>query len=264
MALGQVLTSLGGRALQRLRPRTVLYVHLAEEALDSLSVSPGCGRPHAELARVRGIGPVGLQQLRDWIGEDRVDVRPVIDLAGQVPVDEYAIPPPMAEVMELREPFEVFPWGTGEVGSVDLDHTAPFRPVSEGGGRGQTRPENLGPLGRHHHRAKTFGSFRCHQPLPGVYLWQTPSGHWFQVDHTGSMALGRETPAILTSAAVSVDFRPGDGQPWDAQLLESPPWDGPTWDPDHLDDLGGMGDLSDLDDASWRPAWLDEAASTQR
>ncbi len=221
MGLGQALTSLSGRALRRLRPRTVLYVHLAEEALESLSATPGCGRPHAELARVRGLGPVGLQQLRDWIGEDRIDVRPVIDLAGQVPVDEYAIPPPMAEVMELREPFEVFPWGTGEVGTVDLDHTVPFKPQSEGGGHGQTRPANLGPLGRHHHRAKTFGGFWCHQPLPGVYLWQTPSGHWFQVDHTGSMALGRQTPAILT-AAMTVDS-PVLGRPALVQLVPRRP-----------------------------------------
>ncbi len=246
VAVGQALTSLGAQALQRLRPRTVLYVHLAEEALDSLTVTPGCGRPQAELARVRGLGPVGLQQLRDWIGEDRVDVRPVIDLAGQIPVDEYAIPPPMAELMELREPFEVFPWGTGEVGTVDLDHTVPFRPLSEGGVRGQTRPENLGPLGRHHHRAKTFGGFRCHQPLPGVYLWQTPSGHWFQVDHTGSVALGRQTPAILVSGWV--------GAPLTSQgPLGHDPL-GASWFCDDLDDLEVLDDRYQPA-GSGRPSW---------
>ena len=83
---------LGPKAQQRLRPRSVIYVHLAEEALDSLGVTPGCGRPGSEVARVRGLGPVGLQQLKDWLGEDRIEIRPVIDPAGQVPVDRYEIP----------------------------------------------------------------------------------------------------------------------------------------------------------------------------
>ena len=39
--------------------------------------------------------------------------------------------------------------------------------------------------------------WRCHQPLPGLYLWQTPSGHWFRIDHTGTTPLGRQRPEIL-------------------------------------------------------------------
>ena len=44
---------------------------------------------------------------------------------------------------------------------------------------------------------KTFGGFTCHQPLPNLYLWRTPTGHWYQRDHTGSHHLGRTTPDIL-------------------------------------------------------------------
>lgn len=196
-AFGEMLVRLGPKAQQRLRPRSVIYVHLAEEVLDSLGVTTGCGRPGTEVARVRGLGPVGIQQLKDWLGEDRIEIRPVIDPAGQVAVDDYEIPAPMAEAVRLREPFEVFPWGSLESDEADLDHTVTFRPMSEGGPPAQTGPHNLGPLGRRHHRAKTFGRFRCHQPFPGLYLWQSPSGHWFQVDHAGSRALGRETPELL-------------------------------------------------------------------
>jgi len=44
---------------------------------------------------------------------------------------------------------------------------------------------------------KTFGGFVCHQPLPGLYLWRTPSGLWFRVDHTGTHALGLQIPDII-------------------------------------------------------------------
>ncbi len=210
-AFGEMLVRLGPTAQQRLRPRSVIYVHLAEEALDSLGVTLGCGRPGSEVARVRGLGPVGLQQLRDWLGEDLIEIRPVIDPAGQVPVDRYEIPSAMAEALQVREPYEVFPWGSLESHRADLDHTATFRPMSEGGPPAQTGPHNLGPLGRRHHRAKTFGRFRCHQPFPGLYLWQSPSGHWFQVDPTGSRALGRETPEQLRDfAAITADSWPDD------------------------------------------------------
>lgn len=144
-AFGQLLEQQGPEVLRRLRPRTVLYVHLA----------------------------------------------------AQTPLDAYEIPPSLAEVMELREPFEVFPWGTAPGGRADLDHTEPWCGSGADDRPGQTGAHNLGPLGRHHHRAKTFGSFRCYQPLPGLYVWRSPSGHWFRVDHTGTRALGRETPAIL-------------------------------------------------------------------
>jgi hypothetical protein len=30
-----------------------------------------------------------------------------------------------------------------------------------------------------------------------MYLWRTPTGHWYQVDNQGTHPLGRQTPAIL-------------------------------------------------------------------
>ena len=99
--------------------------------------------------------------------------------------------------MQLTHPFEIFPWGTLLSRKADKDHTIPYVPMDEGGPPGQTRLDNLGPLGRGHHNAKTEGAFTCHQPLPGMFLWRTPTGHWYQVDSQGTHPLGRETPAIL-------------------------------------------------------------------
>ena len=187
--LGRMLLSLGASALDRLRPRTVLYLHLSEEAVAGVS---GAG-----VARAEDLGPLGLDQLRDWLGDDRVVVRPVLDPTGLAPVDSYEIPALHREAMQLLCPVEVFPWGTLSSRRADGDHTDPYIPRSCGGPPGQTRIDNLGPLARRHHQAKTSGAFTLHQPLPGMYLWRTPTGHWFQVDCDGTHALGRSTPAVL-------------------------------------------------------------------
>jgi hypothetical protein len=181
LAWAEALRSLGAKVVDRLRPRTVLYLHLGEEGRVARS----------------NLGPLSLAQLLEWLGRDRVIVKPVIDLTDQASVDAYEVPKPMAEHVGLREPFEVFPWGTQLSRGTDSDHTVPYVPPDEGGPPGQTHPGNLGPLGRRHHNAKTHGGFVCHQPLPGMYLWQLPCGLWYQVDHTGTHALGRETPEIL-------------------------------------------------------------------
>ena len=163
-AFAGALAAAGPALWTRLRPRTVLYVHLSDAAT-------------AGVARVEGLGPAGLTQLRDWLttalGHDTLEIHPVIDSGHQSAVE------------------------TRGTGGADLDHTIPYLPRARGGPPGQTGPHNLGPLSRHHHRAKTFGHFTCHQPLPGLYLWRTPSGHWYRVDHTGTHPLGRDTPEIL-------------------------------------------------------------------
>ena len=189
--LGEVLQSLGTAAVDRLRPRTVLYLHLAEEAVTD--------RPETQVVRGEGLGALTREQLREWLGTDTVVVKPVIDLHGQTPVDGYEVPGHLRDAMVLAQPFEVFPYGTtaSRGRSIDADHTRPYVPPDDGGPPGQTRLANLGPLARGHHRAKTFGGFRCYQPLPGLFVWSTPTGHWYRVDHTGTTALGREVPDIV-------------------------------------------------------------------
>ena len=124
-------------------------------------------------------------------------VRPVLDPAGVPAVDSYEVRGNLREAVQLIHPVEVFPYGTVGSRRADMDHTIPYVPLDQGGPPGQTRVANLGPLSRRHHRAKTTGAFTCHQPLPGMFLWSTPTGHWYQVDPHGTHPLGRETPAIL-------------------------------------------------------------------
>lgn len=153
------------------------------------------------MIRTEGLGPATIAQVKDWVssrlGADHVTVRAVLDPAGQHPVDAYEIPVRMREAMVQLHPYEVFPYGTLPSRRADGDHTDAYLDPDLGGGPGQTSVENLGPLGRRHHRAKTMGAFRCYQPLPGLYLWSTPTGRWYQVDHTGTRALGRRTPRVI-------------------------------------------------------------------
>lgn len=201
--VGRAILAGGPRVLARLRPRIDLHVHLAPDLRDG-HVEEG------DVLRAEGIGPVTLGQLRDWVtanlastlypehgSGDQIVVRPVVDLTRQASVDAYEVPRRMREQLVLRHPHEVWPLGTLASRRADLDHTVAF---DRAGPPGQTSTTNLGPLGRGHHLAKTFGDFECHQPLPGLFLWATPSGHWWRVDHTGSHYLGRERPWILRCA----------------------------------------------------------------
>jgi hypothetical protein len=169
--------------LQKLLPKAVIYVHVSAEA-----VAAGFG-----VARVEDVGPVTLAGLRDLLGHSHVTVRPVLDLAGGMPVDCYEIPDRMREVVTLRSPYAVFPWSSRTSRGADADHSKPYRP----GIRGQTHPDNLGPLPRRHHRLKTHApGWRHHRLAPEVWLWRTPTGHWSRVDKHGTHYLGRQVSVL--------------------------------------------------------------------
>ncbi|MEL4359073.1 MULTISPECIES: DUF222 domain-containing protein [unclassified Luteococcus] len=57
--------------------------------------------------------------------------------------------------------------------------------------RGVTHPDNLGPLSRRAHRAKTHFGWRLTQPLPGIFLWQTPLGYRYLTTASRTLDLGR-------------------------------------------------------------------------
>jgi hypothetical protein len=197
---GRVLREMG--AVDKLRPRTVLYIHLSEAAVEGVRA--------AQVARVEdpvAAGPISIDQLREWLKNDRIIVKPVIDPFEAVPVDCYEIPTRLHEAQSLLTPFEVFPYGTQPARQADDDHTIPYVPPDEGGPPGQTAIGNLGPLGRRHHLAKTFSGFTVHQPVPGLYYWRTPTGWWYQVDHRGTRPLGRDRPAAVSSPVAELDPR---------------------------------------------------------
>ncbi len=58
------------------RPPVTLYVHVAADAVSGHSVGTAGG-----VARVEGVGAVTAEQVKSWLGDCTVTVKPVIDLA---------------------------------------------------------------------------------------------------------------------------------------------------------------------------------------
>ncbi len=162
-------------AVGAVRVTAKVYLHLA---------------PDSPVARMEGHGPVTTAWVRHLLdrltgrGCGRVRVTPVVDLAGQVPVDGYEIPARLREAVHLVHPGDVFPYAAGLTRRVDLDHN---HPSAEGGA---TCVGNLAPLNRTHHRIKTHSGWEARQPFPGIVVWRDPYGAFYLVDATGTRRIG--------------------------------------------------------------------------
>jgi hypothetical protein len=157
-----------------------LLVHVTPESMET-------GRG---VARIEGVGPVTVEQVRSWLSDADVTVKPVIDVAGMAPVDSYEIPDRLREAVHILSPRDTFPFSSSRRRSGDLDHTIPYVPPDDGGPPGQTAIGNLAPMTRFHHRVKTHSGWQVRQPFPGVFIWRSPHSRHFLVDHTGTRSLG--------------------------------------------------------------------------
>lgn len=203
---------------RKLRPKIALYVHLTDQAL----------RTGVGVARYNDVGPVTVDQVRRFLAgaavtrrtalghseksgdpeETRdaegtsshgaapvtgtagydIRVQPVLDPARVAPVDAYEIPLRMREAVQLRNPADVYPYGTCTNHRMDLDHTIPYR--LDNGSPAQTSLRNLGPLDRTHHRDKTHGYGSLRQPADGIYLYRSPEGWIYLTTNAGTLCLG--------------------------------------------------------------------------
>lgn len=148
--------------------------------------------PGGGVATVEQWGDVLVEDLPEFLRNSRVVVRPIIDPATIQPTDAYRAPESMRFAVQQRNPNDVFPFGTRPARLCDLDHTVPF----EDDVQGQTRPDNLAPLSRRHHRAKTHGGWKLQQPQEGAFYWESPTGARFLVTADGTKRLDRHLPMI--------------------------------------------------------------------
>ncbi len=111
-------------------------MHLSQDAFT---------RDDQGVARFEGEGPITVDQVRRWLGHCNVTVKPVIDLANQIPVDAYEVPDRLREAMQLRSPIDVFPFATNAGRNRQADHSVPYVDPGDGGPPGQTALDNLGP-----------------------------------------------------------------------------------------------------------------------
>ncbi|MGD8214422.1 hypothetical protein [Aestuariimicrobium sp. Y1814] len=177
---------------EKLLPIADVVVHLTDGVL----------RDGEGVARSEQLGPLLAGWTKELLGHTRVRVRPVLDAGNQVPTDSYECPARMREAVELRNPYEVFPFSQRPSAGCDMDHTVEWR-HRRGAEMPLTRSDNLGPLSRWVHRLKTFGGWSLDQVRPGVFLWTsklgfgylvTPSRSWMITDPTGRILERPEEP----------------------------------------------------------------------
>jgi len=130
---------------------------------------------HGGVART-SLGPVLTNVLTGWLVGHQVTVRPVLDPRALPPVDGHDPTPAMVQAVRHRDHTCVFPHCGRPARSADLDHIQPYLDPADGGPPGQTHPDRLAPLCRHHHRAKTFAAFTYHRLPNGSYQWTLPTG----------------------------------------------------------------------------------------
>ena len=96
---------------------------------------------------------------------------------------------------------------------MDYDHPTPYVLLDHGGPPGQTGTHNSGPLGRRHHKWKTHAGYRSRQSGAGRYVWTTPNGLAFIVDHTGSRPIDpapSQSDPRRPTQALEIYFAPFD------------------------------------------------------
>ena len=163
------------KVAKALAPRTQLYVHVYQDSL----ADPD------QVARVEGVGPVLLDQLRNLTAGSNIRITKVINLAEDISTDRYEIPDAIAEHVLMSHPYVQVPWGSQEARRQDKDHIKPWLL----GQKHQTRPSNLIPESRGWHRAKTHAGFHVDVMYPKAHLWITAAGQQAIVDQTGTHRL---------------------------------------------------------------------------
>jgi hypothetical protein len=154
--------------------RTKLYLHLHAVAL----VDPA----QTAFGTVEKLGPLTVARIKEWLATSRFTLQPVIDMSRCDAVDGHEPPAWMRELVILRDRTCIHPNCDKPARDCDLDHIDAFVEMDDGGPPGQTRPDNLAPLCRRHHRAKTHHGWTYVRHQDGTYTWTSPHGRTYTVD----------------------------------------------------------------------------------
>jgi hypothetical protein len=185
------------------KPAATLWLHLDQSALLDLDTFPAP-------ITIDGLGTVSSDLLETWLVGTTLIVRPVLDLRCADAVDAHDPPGWMADLVRLRDRHCVFPGCRRASRACDLDHIQEYVPPDDGGPPDQTRPENLAPLCRRHHRAKTHTAWRYRRLPDGSYRWTSPTGRTpshphrhrgqLEPDSDPHPASGRSSPSASVEA----------------------------------------------------------------
>ena len=183
-AIGMIVALATGQTTDDREPKVKVYVRVDADDLD---VDPTGGSALA-VGEIEKLGAATLTKIRHWVGHHQVVIQPVLNMARGDAVDVHDPPPWMRELVILRDGHCIFPRCTTDARSCDLDHITAY---DKDGPPGQTRPSNLAPLCRRHHRAKTSGHWRYTRTSDGTYMWHGPHDTTCLVTPEGSLPLRR-------------------------------------------------------------------------
>ncbi|NYG59300.1 hypothetical protein BJ980_002223 [Nocardioides daedukensis] len=149
-------------------------------------------------------------------------MKPVIDLNDRISSNAYEHPEWLRERIHLTTPADPFPHATRISRHGDIDHCVPYRHDIPGrpAPPGQSGTHNAAPLGRYHHRVKTYLNYTVRQPRPGTHVWRTPHNRWLLVDERGTHRIDESLGHALTGrsqgeqhlALIIRDQNPGYGE----------------------------------------------------
>lgn len=165
----------------------VVHINASDPAMPSLS-------PHTSdgLATVERWGHILSTELPQFLKDSKVVVRPIIDPAGMQPLDRHDPSQAMRFIIEQRNTVDVFPYATRSARNCDLDHTSEYYK----GIPAQTRLDNLGPMSRLVHRAKTHNGWHVAQTQAGTFAWTSPLGYRYLVTPTGTLRINQHTSQL--------------------------------------------------------------------
>ncbi|HNI70222.1 MAG TPA: hypothetical protein PKM12_00010 [Marmoricola sp.] len=147
------------------RVATTLVVHYSPEQLAAAGVGVE-----------EKLEALSAQLLNVFTRGQRISIRPVINLADNPAVDQHDPTDLIREQVQIRNQVCVFPGCNRDSRSCDLDHVFPY---TSSGGPDQTRPSNLAPLCRYHHRVKTHAGWTYEITPEGDSVWTAPDHRQF-------------------------------------------------------------------------------------
>ncbi|MCC9176723.1 HNH endonuclease signature motif containing protein [Arthrobacter sp. zg-Y750] len=151
-------------------PRAEIMVLINAETLFGANEEP---------AELHGYGPISAEEARrlarnavGWTGLAQDPKTGEILGVGR----RRKVPAGLARWLRARDGTCRFPGCRVSTAVTEIDHTTDWA------AGGPTEHGNLEHLCRRHHRFKTLGYWKAHQPTPGVIEWTSPAGRTYRTD----------------------------------------------------------------------------------
>jgi hypothetical protein len=155
-----------------------------------------------QAGELSGYGPIPAVMARRIAADpdatwQRLLTDPVSGVLLDYGITVYRPPPSLARHVRARDQVCAFPGCRQPAERCDLDHREHFPD-------GPTSADNLGPLCRHHHRAKTVGGWSWRRARDGTVTWSAPTGHEYEAP----------TPAVIEGCRANGDDRTTEAPPF--------------------------------------------------